>query len=197
MGYKEIEMHLILNELADGGSVAANLMQDGTDEVIAEYLTPLRYQLGRCKSVKDVMGNRTTAVEEMENASITLHEKKRAYARARASAQTNGEALYNKAQGRAASAKKDISDAEEAIRSSEELIKFITHNLKSEVAKFDVEKRRDFRHLLIKHAELRARNAQVQREHWEALMQSLSGSYDVSTWNPENIEAPLNLDHTS
>lgn len=165
------ESTTMLRGAGDRFDRVSTVRQDQVDHTVAEFLTPMRYQLGKIGAVKLVMKNRDKAAVELQSASDTLHSKKRAVASARASGNTKGELVGG--QGRAAEAQSGVDEAEARIKQTEQQVRFISQNLNKEITKFDFERRRDYREFMIRHVHSQVEYAAQERQMWEMLRDEL------------------------
>lgn len=113
------------------------------------------------------MKSRDACSKELQQHSDRLHAKKRDVASARASGHTAGETTL--AAQTAAQAQTDVSAAEQQMKLSEQQVRFISTNLQKEVRKFDAERRRDLREVLIRNAQSQVEYARQARAFWEGL----------------------------
>ncbi|RHY31032.1 hypothetical protein DYB32_003823 [Aphanomyces invadans] len=119
----------------------SNLYQDELDKLLALYVSNIRYLAGKVGAVKTVLTNREQAIQEVHQASATMHRNKERFAAARASSGAAASAMIAE--------QKMVSVGAHRMNLAKEQVDFIATSLKVEAKRLYLGKTEELKQSLL------------------------------------------------
>ncbi|CAK4650214.1 unnamed protein product [Aphanomyces euteiches] len=139
----------------------SNRYQDELDKLLALYVSNIRYLAGKVGAVKTVLTNREQAIQEVHQASATMHRNKERFAAARASSGAAASAMI---------AEQKMVSAEDRMNLAKEQVDFIASSLKVEAKRLYLGKTEELKQSLLALASTNNDYHAASRQAWEALI---------------------------
>ncbi|TYZ57211.1 hypothetical protein PybrP1_011161 [[Pythium] brassicae (nom. inval.)] len=161
---RDDEMKRLVEAAGDNFETVSNMYQDQLDQILAMYVSIIRYQTGKVDAVKTVMNNRESAIHEVHQANASMQRNKERFAAARASSGAAASAMR---------AEQKMASAEDRMNSAKEQVQFIASSLKVESKRMDTGKTSDLKNALLALANLELNYHVQSRSAWESVLPAL------------------------
>ncbi|CAK4111312.1 unnamed protein product [Aphanomyces euteiches] len=160
----------------------SNRYQDELDKLLALYVSNIRYLAGKVGAVKTVLTNREQAIQEVHQASATMHRNKERFAAARASSGAAASAMI---------AEQKMVSAEDRMNLAKEQVDFIASSLKVEAKRLYLGKTEELKQSLLALASTNNDYHAASRQAWEALIPLINVTEQDHQASLERVKRPV------
>ncbi|ETW05604.1 hypothetical protein H310_03342 [Aphanomyces invadans] len=160
----------------------SNLYQDELDKLLALYVSNIRYLAGKVGAVKTVLTNREQAIQEVHQASATMHRNKERFAAARASSGAAASAMI---------AEQKMVSAEDRMNLAKEQVDFIATSLKVEAKRLYLGKTEELKQSLLALATTNSEYHARAREAWNGLVALMDVTSEEIDHSLDRVRRPV------
>ncbi|OQS01473.1 hypothetical protein ACHHYP_00764 [Achlya hypogyna] len=178
----DVEMSHLMGSTGECFEALSLVYQDQLDKVLANYVSNIRYLAGKVGAVKTVISNREYAIQEVHQASATMHRNKERFAAARASSGAAASAMI---------AEQKMVSAEDRMNSAKEQVDFIASSLKVETQRLYLGKAAELKQSLLALASTHAEYHATARASWAALLPEVGATASEVAASVERTARPV------